>query len=37
MNAFARRSRGQIRIERRDPKGMIIELTIPVKSLPVLS
>ncbi len=37
MIAFARRSRGQIRIERRDLKGMFIELTVPVKSLPVLS
>ena len=37
MTAFARRSRGQIRIERRDLKGMFIELKIPVKSLPVLS
>lgn len=35
MSAFARRSRGQIRIERRDMKGMFIELTVPVKSLPV--
>jgi hypothetical protein len=37
MSAFARRSRGQIRIERQDLKGMFIELKIPVKSLPVLS
>lgn len=37
LSAFARRSRGQIRIERRDLKGMFIELTVPVKSLPVLS
>ena len=37
MTAFARRSRGQIRIERRDLKGMFIELKIPVKSLPALS
>jgi signal transduction histidine kinase len=37
MIAFARRSRGQIRIERRELKGMFIELTVPVKSLPVLS
>ncbi len=36
MIAFTRRSRGQIRIERRDLKGMFIELTVPVKSLPVL-
>jgi signal transduction histidine kinase len=37
LSAFARRSRGQIRIERQDLKGMFIELKIPVKSLPVLS
>ncbi|MCX6871804.1 MAG: hypothetical protein NTY84_14475 [Verrucomicrobia bacterium] len=37
MSAFARRSRGQIRIERQDLKGMFIELKIPVKSLPLLS
>jgi len=34
MNAFARRSRGQLRIERRSPKGMLIELMIPVKLSP---
>jgi len=34
MSAFARRSRGQLRIERRTPKGMQIELMIPVKMSP---
>ena len=34
MSAFARRSRGQLRIERRTPKGMLIELMIPVKMSP---
>lgn len=32
LNAFARRSRGKLLIERRSLRGMTIELTLPVKS-----
>lgn len=32
LNAFARRSRGRLSIERRPNRGMTIELTLPVKS-----